>query len=407
MLGSTSEFRSPSWHMTPSSPNALVMTSTFPRWPEDATPRFVYELARLAASASWNVTVVAPHHPGARYRERAGEIDIRRFVYFRPQSMQRLCYGGGILPNYRASLLARAQAPALVFAETLATRAVMREKKFDLVHAHFLVPQGFVASMLRTPSLVVSVHGSDLFALRGRLASEVQRRVVSAARIVTVNSEAAREALVSRIPSAEPKVRMLPMGIDTSLLRCSDEARSADSLLFVGRLTRQKGVDVLIEAFGEVRRQRPNASLTVIGEGPLRATLESRAGSGIRFVGPLGPTAVAEAYRRAALVVVPSRDDHDGTEALSLVTVEAMASGAPVVATRSGGLRDLIGDDDRGLLAAPGDPRDLARSILEALTRPEQARERAERARTFAVERYRWDAIRSRLLAIYEEAAWG
>jgi len=205
-------------------PSVLVTSSTFPRWREDATPRFVRDLAELATQ-SWNVTVLAPHHPGAALRDTSadergrGRLDVRRFRYFVPASHQRLCYGGGILPNIRASKLALAQVPCLVGAELAAMRRLLRTECFDLVHAHFLVPQGAVAALATRRPLVVSVHGSDLFALRGRLIDSALRGVISRAKLVTVNGEVAAREARRRFPLVEPKLRVLPMGVDTTLFR--------------------------------------------------------------------------------------------------------------------------------------------------------------------------------------------
>src|SRR4051794_12324750 len=97
-------------------PRALVTTSTFPRWEGDSTARFVRDLAELA-TPEWRVTILAPHHPGAQRAENLGALDVRRFPYFFPLSLQRLCYGGGILPNVRASMLATAQVGPFFLAE--------------------------------------------------------------------------------------------------------------------------------------------------------------------------------------------------------------------------------------------------------------------------------------------------
>ena len=179
-----------------------MTTSTFPRWEGDSTARFVRDLAELATPA-WDVTVLAPHHPGARVTERVGALDVQRFAYCLPRSQQRLCYGGGILPNARSSVLAAAQLPALLLAELAATRSALRRTPYALVHAHFLVPQGWVAAQLLRASsmpLVVSVHGSDLLALNGRLARAAQRASLSRADVVTVNSEATGRTLSARFP---------------------------------------------------------------------------------------------------------------------------------------------------------------------------------------------------------------
>lgn len=393
-------------------PRALVTTSTFPRWEGDSTARFVRDLAELAAP-EWSVTVLAPHHPGAAGAETLGGLEVRRFPYFFPRSLQRLCYEGGILPNARSSVLAAAQLPALLLAELAATRARLRAGAFELVHAHFLVPQGWVAARLLRSSalpLVVSVHGSDLFALGGPIARAAQRAVVARADIVTVNSDATAHELEARVPGARSKIVTLPMGHDPTIFRAGAHApRTPRRILYVGRLSRQKGADVLLEAFPRVLARVPAATLAIVGDGPAQASLRARAAAlgvehRVELLGARPRGVIAELYRSCAVTVVPSRAGSGGEEGQGLVAIEAMACGCPVVATRSGGLPSLLGDDERGLLVAPQDPRALAEAIVATLTGPDAARRRAQVAREHVGARFTWAAIKPKLLDVYAEA---
>jgi len=399
-----------------SAPSALVTTSTFPRWEGDATAGFVRDLAELAAPA-WDVTVLAPHHPGAPLAERMGSMDVVRFPYWVPRSMQRLCYGGGILPNARASMLAKAQLPALLVAELAATRSALRRKRFDLVHAHFLVPQGIVAAgLLRRTSmpLVVSVHGSDLFALESRAARAVQRAVVERATLLTVNSESTADELRRRAPHGAGKIVTLPMGFDETLFHPrAGEARPAahaPQLLHVGRLSAQKGLPVLLDALPRILARKPGANLLVVGDGPLLGELRAQAtalgvGDRVVFAGGLGRESVARLYRSSTVLVMPSLAGGAlGSEGQGLAAIEAMASGCPVVATRGGGLTALLGSDERGLLVSPGDVSSLADAVVATLEHHDGARRRAEAARAFVLARYTWSALRPALLGLYAEA---
>jgi len=390
-----------------------VTTSTFPRWEGDSTARFVRDLAELATPA-WDVTVLAPHHPGARLTERVGALDVRRFAYFLPRSQQRLCYGGGILPNARSSVLAAAQLPALVLAELAATRSALRRTPYALVHAHFLVPQGWVAAqVLRASSvpLIVSVHGSDLLALNGRIARSAQRAALARADVVTVNSEATARILSARFPDVRAPILTLPMGYDPAVFSAAslETARRPD-VLYVGRLSRQKGADVLVEAFARLLARVPSATLSLVGDGPERPRLlalvrslglESR----VTLPGALPEERVARHYRESAVTAVPSRDDASGAEGQGLVAIEAMACGCPVVASRSGGLTSLLGDDARGLLVPPGDAAALAAALRSALDDPASARRRALAAARHVRAHFTWAALQPALLAAYDEAS--
>src|SRR5262245_11875317 len=135
--------------------------------------------------------------------------------------------------------------------------------------------------------------------------------------------------------------------------RAAPAAGSA-TVMFVGRLSREKGVDVLLEAWA--RLGEGSVRLVVVGDGPLRADLERRAGDGVTFTGRLDPVDVRRRMLGARAVVVPSA----WYEGQPMVVLEALAAGLPVVASDIGGLPELIaagdaGDAAAGWLARPGD----------------------------------------------------
>ncbi|MDB4944781.1 MAG: glycosyltransferase [Labilithrix sp.] len=386
-----------------------MTTSTFPRWPADGTARFVEHLARLAAP-EWQVTVLAPHHAGAARRERDGSLEVRRYRYWLPESGQRLCYGGGILPNARASRRAALQVPALLGAGLAATWQAL-EEGYDLLHAHFLVPQGLVAALTRTRvPLVVSVHGSDLHALGSPFARLLQRAVARRAAVITVNSEATARELAARVPGAERRTRLLPMGFAPGIFHAPPDGEPRDrTVVFAGRLSRQKGADVLVEAFPRVLARVPEARLLVNGDGPEATALAARAralgiGARIRFAPAASQEELAARFRASAVTVLPSRSDASGTEGQGLVAIEAMACGCPVVVSRSGGLAALVDDGARGLAVDPGDAEALARAIVATLEDGAAARARAGRAAAWVHGRLSWDRLKPALLAIYDEA---
>src|SRR6266550_2379820 len=96
--------------------NVLVLASTFPRWDNDTTPPFVFELEKRLAK-DFNIFVLAPHFVGARKHERMEGLTVHRFQYFWPSKMQKLCYEGGILPNIKKNKLLIFQGLTLMFFE--------------------------------------------------------------------------------------------------------------------------------------------------------------------------------------------------------------------------------------------------------------------------------------------------
>jgi glycosyltransferase involved in cell wall biosynthesis len=165
-----------------------------------------------------------------------------------------------------------------------------------------------------------------------------------------------------------------------------------ETVLFTGRLARVKGADVLLDAFRETLAAHPAARLTVIGDGPDRARLEERAADlvaegRVRFRGWLGRDGVAECLREAAVVVVPSR----WPEIFGRVVLEALQTGRAVIASRTGGLPELVGPDN-GLLVAPGDVAGLA-AALSALLGDRATLERLGKGAAERADRYRIDMV--------------
>jgi glycosyltransferase involved in cell wall biosynthesis len=384
----------------------LVLTSTFPRWPADREPPFVFELCRRLAAAH-EVHVIAPHCAGAAVEERLGEnLTVRRFRYA-PQFLESLAYEGGILEKLRRAPWRHLLVPFFLLAELLAALRAVRRERPDVIHAHWIVPQGVIglfaawaASGGKRPALVCTSHGADLFALRGRLAGRLKALVARRAAALTVVSAAMKPRAMQLGARAE-NVRVMPMGVDAQQRFFPQAAseRSRSELLFVGRLVRKKGVAHLLRAHAAVREQLPEAELTVIGSGPLEEELRRMAGSlnladRVCFAGAIPNEDLARYYRRAAALVVPSVVTEEGDqEGLGLVIAEALACECPVVASDLPAIRDVIEDGVTGLLARQGDERDLAEKIVRMLRDPSFARGLAHNGRTLVLERFDWRKV--------------
>ena len=166
-----------------------------------------------------------------------------------------------------------------------------------------------------------------------------------------------------------------------------DEGR--DGLLFVGRLVSVKGADVAIEALRQLRESGVDATLTICGDGPERDALERQVADAeledaVIFEGWTDPDALAAHYRTAELLLVPSR-----YEPFGIVALEVIASGCPVVAARTGGLPEAVGDC--GLLVPPDDPDTLADAAERALR--SDVRRALQAAMPAHVDRHRIDRI--------------
>lgn len=391
-------------------PRVLVLATTFPRWVGDSEPAFVWDLTCRLTGRGYGCTVLVPHAPGARVQEEWEGVRVIRFRYA-PESLEKVCYEGGALPNLRASWRARLALPSLLVAQRAAIRRLIGSGDFDLVHSHWIIPQGFFAAGACRKGgipLLLTAHAGDVFGLRGPLRRSA-RVALGGASAVTANSRATAEAVRSIHPASDPI--LIPMGVDlTQFTQAPDENRvqleGNPSLLAVGRFAEKKGFHVLIEALPKLLERLPESHLHLVGFGPWEARLRELASSlgldsRVRFHGPVPHSEISSFFRGADLFVQPSLADAGGDrEGLGVTLLEAMATGVPVVASRSGGIPDVLEDAEHGILVEPGNPAVLAEGLHTLWTSPERRR-MAEAARARVSERFSWDSIADRFADLY------
>lgn len=387
----------------------LVLTSTYPRWKDDTEPRFVEFLSQQLA-ATRKVVVLAPHCEGAARHEvdRFGkyEIEIYRFRYA-PTSFQSLAYDGGMLHRLRQNPVRIIWLALFMLSQWYWIAKLHRRYGFSAVHAHWIIPQGIIATCYRlfqrsAPRLLVTSHGGDLYALRGRILLALKRWVLNRADSITVVSQAMRDEC-ARIGIDTSKVHVASMGVDlTTQFTPRNNAGAPNSLVFVGRLVEKKGVEVLLRAMPAVLEQHPEAHLTIVGHGPERERLEKLAEfedivESVRFLGGKKHDELPALFRESAIAVMPSVVARTGDqEGLGLVAIEAMGCGCAVVSTDLPAIADSVQNKRTGLVARSGDASDLARCINELLASPALRQQLAEQGRSFAIERFDWPIVGQR-----------
>ena len=334
-------------------PVLLVLASTYPRWPADPEPGFVHELSRRLTER-YRVIVLCPHAPGAKPRETMDGVEVVRYRYA-PECWETLVNDGGIVTNLKRARWKLLLVPGFVLGQAWVAWRLMRRERVDVIHAHWLIPQGLIAALLpwlpgRRVSYVVTSHGADLYALKGRLLDGIKRFVARRAAAATVVSSAMRERLAALgVPAAH--IHVLPMGVDLSERFTPDPSvpRSQHEILFVGRLVEKKGLRHLIDALPQVLEGVPDAFLTIVGFGPEEAALRQQVHTlglqaKVHFLGAVAQTRLPALYRRAALFVAPFVQAESGDqEGLPVALMEAVACGCPVVAGDVAGIEDLLG----------------------------------------------------------------
>jgi starch synthase len=348
------------------------------------------------------------------------------------------CWGegraDGVLRHRPWSALDGANDALRTFSVDLAMAAALEGR--DLVHSHTWYANlgGHLAQQLYGIPHVVTAH--SLEPLRPWKAEQLgggyalsgwaERTAVEAADAVVAVSGAMREDILACYPALDPgRVHVVHNGIDTALYRPDPGTdaldrtgldRSRPYVLFVGRITRQKGVPHLLRA---VRDIDPAAQVVLCAGAPDTPEIDrefrdlfaglSRAREGVYWIPSMLPRReVIQLLTHAAVFVCPSV-----YEPLGIVNLEAMACGTPVVASRVGGIPEVVADGETGLLVpkdggVSGDRDDdfeagLARALDSVLGDPEGARRMGEAGRRRAVDEFGWDAVARRTVRLYEE----
>ena len=279
-------------------------------------------------------------------------------------------------------------------------RRVITRTRPDVIVTHAPVPglADVCLAVRGAVPVIATYHAGSMRKHAGSVDAAIIGYEGTVLRLLLGRAEAVVTTFPGRAAAGVPS-RYVPPGVDTTVFRPSAAAlRDPHRILYVGRIERAstwKGIGTLLHAFRMILDRFPDARLELVGGGDAVDDWRARAAElgvahRVEWSGPLGSAALVDAYRRAAVVVLPSETD---AEAFGMVLIEAMACGTPVVASRVGGMPVVVADTGGGLLAEPGDAASLAHTLGPLLA------DDARRARLGAAglarvtERYRWDAV--------------
>ncbi|KQU46003.1 hypothetical protein ASG67_15470 [Sphingomonas sp. Leaf339] len=311
---------------------------------------------------------------------------------------------------------------------------LLRDEQFDVIHLHSwfkrLSPAILPALARARAPVVQTLHDyrtvcsrSTMFrdggicyecaggrrwpALRHRCNGSVAKTIASLADMEIADRLGYRGIVRRFLPVSEFQRQLLrTMGLPDDRMRTLPNpvaipARPAPPpgkgapVLFVGRMEGYKGANL----FAELARGRPDAVFAMAGEGSLHAAIAASRPANLQMLGQLDQATLAQAVAAATCVVVPSL----APETFGLAAAEAMAAGKAVIASRTGGLTEIVRDGIDGILVEPGDVRGLSDALDRILADPERARAMGVIARKRVTETYSGDRFHERLIAIYDE----
>lgn len=376
--------------------------------------RHVQELSEALAAQGLEVHVITTTHPDAPDESVENGVSLHRVASPPPPQ------GDFLRSVYGMNAAFEARADALL-QQWLRGRPVKSLREAILLHAHDWLAHPAAKSLkhrYKIP-LVATIHATE-HGRHGGIHTDLSRAIshtewelgYEAWRII-VCSEFMRGEVQYALNAPSDKIDVIPNGIRAEKFefefpeaeRAAFRARFAEPsqplIFFVGRMVREKGVQVLLQALPIVRAERPNARLVIVGGG-YRAHLEEFVRfcgleHAVRFTGFIPDADLLKLYRVIDVAVYPSL-----YEPFGIVALEAMAAGAPVVVSDAGGLKEVVRHEQTGIVTWAGNAESLAWGVLRVLTDPAAAQQRAQNARKAVQREFNWQRIAKQTRAVYQ-----
>lgn len=393
------------------------------------------ELARhLGAGIELTVYIGADATPPEGARAAGGHQVVQI-----PVAGKQIEQGRELLSGLLPGLPAHSVSPAFHRRYYERAAELIRRQQPDLVHLHTYLQHAPTLRAVGAPVVLHLHHPHPL-----GLAPQAADRALQAVDAVVTCSAHLAQRMESHFPTHAAKMSMIGNGVDPDFFagQSDPSADLAPRLLYVGRISPEKGVHVLARAFNRVVERWPSAQLDLVGRpgylpasilrqfgrdariqrlhelygrdpitGVIRQVifsrtsyrrrierlLSARARHGVSFLGAVAYGGMPQLYAASRIVVTPSVIP----EPFGLPVVEAMAAGRPVVASRAGGIPELIQDGRTGLLVEPDDPETLADALLALLADPERCRSMGAAGREEAAAHWTWRLAAERLRAVY------
>lgn len=395
-----------------------MVASSYSRFDEDGNARFIRSIAEAQAGLGHEVHVLAPY--SSKVRPYPSPVRMHWFKYVWPARWGVMGHSAALENDRRLRRATIWQIPLFSLSLWLHLELLIRRYKFDLIHAHWVVPNGVlvagIARLHRRP-LYISLHGSDMYvAQQSMIWGGLARWAFSLAKGVSACSQPLADAAI-RLGAQAFSTHVIPYGADprrfatnqssTELRRQLDLGPDSPVVLAVGRLVGKKGFSQLVRAAPRIIQAIPKARVIILGEGPERAALEDlKVQLGLTdnlfLPGEVSWLRIPEYLALANVFVMPSVQDITGNlDGLPNVILEAMAAGCPVVATRIGGIPLAVSNGETGLLIDEADPERLGAAILQVLQSPVAGRAMGAAGRKRVETDLNWQTLAYRFDEMY------
>jgi len=382
----------------------LFVATAYPRFKGDIITPWLVHLIKKLKTRGIDVSVFTSSYRGSKTHILDG-VKVYRFRYCFKR-FERLTHEETVVDRIRRGPIYIVLTFLYLFFGALAIVRLTRKDRFDVVHVHWPFPHvlfGILANKFGRSRLFSSFYGVEIRILKKQmrfLLNPFSMLINRSEKVTAISTHTADElAGIVRKP-----IEIIPFS--AAMERRQKQISDKKEIIFVGRLVTRKGVRYLIEAFHRLYKSIPHR-LIIIGDGPERADLENRANAlgikeRVQFTGTITDEELSKHYRQCSFFVLPAVYDEKGdTEGLGVVLLEAMSYGKAVIASKAGGITDIVVDGKNGVLVPPGDTAALARAMAR-LVKDQRLRSNLGRAAQKTVdEKFNWDRIVGDLVTLY------
>jgi len=393
-----------------------VLTSSYPRFPGDGTAPFVKSLAESMARRGHDITVVAPYDPAIQ-PDLENSVKVYRFRYIWPPRWHIMGHARSLESDVRLKLGTYFLLPLFLLAAFIKLMRVTREQNSEIIHAHWVLPNGPAAALtskLRGIPLVISLHGSDIYVARKkRIFSIATRWVFRQTSAVTACSTELRSAAIGL--GAPQTTQLIAWGADPHIFQPKpasvDSSNETITIASLGRMVPKKGFEKLLFAWKKIAAEFPQARLIIGGEGPQRADLKFQAAQlgldhSIQLPGYIPWNTVPDFLASADIFVLPSqRDEHGNIDGLPTVLLEAMSCGVAIIASDLGGVHLVVKDGHNGIIVPPGNTSALKQALRTLIESSQERKRLGLAARQAVTNQYNWEKVAQKFMTLFQNAA--
>ncbi|MEA3449813.1 MAG: glycosyltransferase family 4 protein [Patescibacteria group bacterium] len=399
--------------------NILFTTSTLPLSKNDSILSIVLDLAvKLEQHTNNKIIVLAPHYPGAETEEIINNIKIYRFRYFLSR-LQTLCYGYGITNNLKKNKLNYLLLPFFFIFQILAIKKIVKKEKIDLLHTHWLVPQGLTAVIYKKLfnkklPLVCTLHGTDVFGLQSKIFKIIKKHILNNINAITAISQSVKNQ-INKINKNANKLSIIHHGIDTNIFKPNINTEQLKAkyqinsfcLFTAGRLAISKGYLYIVEAMPKIISIHPNAKLLIAGQGPDKNKIKVKIKKlnlekNIILLGSVSRREMPNYYALADIFIGASLNiPGQSAEGFGLVYLEAMACSTPIIATAVGGATELV-SKETGILIPDKNKTAIEKAIIALLSRPNKLKSLKNNCLKRVNNKFGWKNIAQQYNTIYQ-----